>query len=82
MEGMTGKSVFYTGTVTWRLKGRWHREDGSAVEYVNGRKTRSFTSRIVDGPLCDKAAGRLRAGNSEGEFHSIDSMRVASPANL
>lgn len=37
MEGMTGKSVcFYTGTATWKLKGRLHREDGSAIEYADG----------------------------------------------
>ena len=47
------------GDKYWYLNGKWHREDGPAVEYANGDKLWYLNGQLhrVDGPAVELANG-------------------------
>jgi hypothetical protein len=65
------------GNEIWSINGIIHREDGPAVEYVNGDKTWYHDGKIhrSDGPAYEGADG-TKTWYSNGQFH-----RVGGPAH-
>jgi hypothetical protein len=51
--------VVVDGTKEWRLHGKWHREDGPAVEWADGGKSWFLNGRLhrEDGPAIEYSSG-------------------------
>ena len=54
--------VYPNGTKRWYLNGKYHREDGPAVEYANGGKEWHLNDEChrEDGPAIELANGNKR----------------------
>ena len=55
----TGVVEYTSGTKVWRLKGKYHREDGPAIEDADGLKQWYLNNERhrVDGPAYERADG-------------------------
>jgi len=51
--------TYADGDKEWFLNGKWHREDGPAVEHTNGDKYWYLNGKLhrEDGPACEYASG-------------------------
>ena len=72
------KSITYEVTVSecntfWRLNGKFHREDGPAIEYADGDKYWFINGKYhrEDGPAVEHANG-TKAWCTNGEYHRTD----------
>ena len=74
--------VDYNGTKTWVLKGKYHREDGPAIEHANGTKWWFLKGKYhrEDGPAIEFADGRkwwfLNGTQLSEEVHTYYSVRM------
>ena len=65
--------VFPNGNKFWYLNGKYHREDGPAIEYAGGDKFwyKEGKYHRIDGPACEYSNGD-KEWYLNGEYHRID----------
>ena len=65
------------GTREWYLNGKYHREDGPAIEYTNGSRLWYLNGKRhrEDGPACECANG-TREWYLNGKYHREDGPAV------
>ena len=72
--------TYSNGTKEWYLNGKWHREDGPAVEYANGDKSWYLNGKChrEDGPAVEYADG-TKQWWLNGERHREDGPAYEDP---
>ena len=65
------------GTKRWKLNGKYHREDGPAIEYPNGYKAWYLNDKLhrTDGPAIEFANGN-KSWCINGKYHRTDGPAV------
>jgi hypothetical protein len=76
-EGFTGVVRYPDGTKGWQLKGKYHREDGPAIEWADGTKEWRLNGKRhrVDGPAIEHYHGS-KEWWLNGKLHRIDGPAV------
>ena len=74
------KSVDKYGTIRWEKDGRFHREDGPAIEYADGTKEWCKNGKLhrEDGPAIERYDG-TKAWYRNGRLHRNDGPAVEFP---